>query len=196
MKATRQTPKKTDRFGVPQLYQLKVTLMDTKPPIWRRLLVRGDTTLARLHTILQIAMGWYDSHLHTFTIRGTDYSVPDPEWDPPLADERKATLAGLGLTARSKFRYLYDMGDGWEHEIVVEAVKDAETMRPPRAVCMAGARACPPEDVGGTGGYECFLEAIRDPEHKEHREMLEWVGGEFDPEAFDVAEANKALKGA
>jgi hypothetical protein len=184
-----------DRSAVPQLYQLKVTLMDSKPPIWRRLLVRGDTTLARLHRVIQEAMGWYDGHLHTFEVRGAEYSKANPEWMSPMKDERKATLAGLRLTVRSKFLYTYDMGDGWEHQLVVEAVTDAETKRPRWARCLAGARACPPEDVGGTGGYEYFLEAIRDPKHKEHKEMLEWIGGEFDPEAFSVAEADEALKG-
>ncbi|HTW92241.1 MAG TPA: plasmid pRiA4b ORF-3 family protein [bacterium] len=195
MKTTRQLSKKTDSSARPLLYRLKVTLLDSKPPIWRRLLVRGDTTLGRLHRIVQEAMGWYDGHLHTFTVRGNTYSMPDPEWMEPMRDERKATLVGLRLTPRSRFRYEYDMGDGWEHEILVEAVTEAESSRPRRAVCLDGKRACPPEDVGGTGGYEYFLEAIRDPKHKEHKDMLEWIGREFDPEAFSVAETDEALKG-
>ncbi len=185
---------RTGASARPQLYRLKVTLIDSKPPIWRRLLVRGDTPLAKLHTILQVAMGWYDSHLHTFTVRGNDYAVPDPEWMSPMRDERKVTLAGLKLTPRSRLRYEYDMGDGWEHEILVEAVTEAETARPRRATCLNGKRACPPEDVGGTGGYEYFLEAIRDANHKEHKDMLEWIGREFDPEAFSVAETDEDLK--
>jgi hypothetical protein len=195
MKTTRQPSKKTDTSARPQLYRLKVTLLDSKPPIWRRLLVRGDTTLERLHAILQVAMGWYDGHLHMSTIRGKEYSVPDPEWMSPMLDEGKATLEGLRFTPRSRFLYTYDMGDGWEHEVLVEAVTEAETTRPRWARCLAGARACPPEDVGGTGGYEYFLEAIRDPKHKEHKDMLEWIGREFDPEAFSVAETDEALKG-
>jgi len=193
MRTTRRLSKKTSPAVKLKLYQLKVTLLDAKPPIWRRLVVRGDTTLARLHALLQLAMGWYDCHLHTFTIRGKEYSDPNPEWDPPMRDERKVTLTGLKLTAKSRFRYMYDMGDGWDHEILVEAVTEAETMRPPGAVCLAGARACPPEDVGGSWGYERFLKVIRNPQHQEHAEMLEWVGGGFDPEAFDAKTLNEVL---
>jgi len=191
---TGRTKRKT-ASARPQLYRLKVTLTDSKPPIWRRLLVRGDTTLAKFHTILQVAMGWWDGHLHTFTVRGKEYSKPNAEWYQPMADERKVTLAGLRLTPRSRFRYEYDMGDGWEHEILVEAVTEAETARPRRAVCLDGKRACPPEDVGGTGGYEYFLEAISNPLHIEHKSMVEWIGREFDPEAFSVAETDEELRG-
>jgi hypothetical protein len=90
---------------------------------------------------------------------------------------------------------MYDMGDGWDHEILVKAVAEVEGTRTPRAVCLAGARACPPEDVGGTGGYEHFLEVIRNPTHEEHEEMLKWVGGEFDSGEFDLADTNEALAG-
>ena len=157
-------------------------------------MVRGDTTLAQLHDILQTAMGWYDCHLHTFTVCGKVYSVPDPDWS--VADERKVKLAGLHFGVRNRFRYMYDMGDGWDHEILVKAVAEVEGTRTPRAVCLAGARACPPEDVGGTGGYEHFLEVIRNPTHEEHEKMLKWVGGEFDAEEFDLADTNEALKDA
>ena len=103
------------------LFRLKVTLLHTRPPIWRRLLVRGDTTLAQLHQILQVAMGWYDCHLHTFEVHGITYADPDPEWDPPVSDEGKPGLAELDLAPGSIFTYEYDMGDGWNHEILVEA---------------------------------------------------------------------------
>jgi hypothetical protein len=195
MKTTRQPSKKTNPSARPLLYQLKVTLLDSKPPIWRRLLVRGDTTLARLHAILQTAMGWEDYHVHTFKVRGTTYAVPDPDWDPPVSDEAKPTLTGLGLAPGSRFEYKYDMGDGWMHDIEVEAVEEAETKNPRRAVCLDGKRACPPEDVGGTCRYEYFLKVIRNPKHREHKEMLRWVGGEFDSEAFSVAETDEELKG-
>lgn len=194
MMEDKQRTKKVGSTARPQLYQLKVTLRDVKPPVWRRLLVRGDASLGRLHRILQAAMGWYDCHLHTFTVRGKTYSVPNPEWSIDIRDERKAKLAKLALTPRSRFTYEYDMGDGWEHEILIEAVTDADTARPRWAVCLGGERACPPEDVGGSWGYGNFLEAIRDPKHKEHTEMLEWIGGEFDSESFSVAETDEALK--
>ena len=192
MKTTKPKLRKIESSGVLPLYQLKVTLRDVKPLVWRRLKVRGDTTLARLHAILQAAMGWYNCHLHTFTIRGLDYSLPDPEWD--VQDERKVTLSGLGLSPKDRLCYTYDMGDGWEHDVVIEAVKDAETRRPPRAVCLAGARRCPPEDVGGSYGYQHFRAVMRNPRHEEHEELREWIGGDFNPEAFDVAETNEALE--
>jgi len=195
MKAARESLKKTEPSTKPRMYRLKVTLLGSRPPIWRRLRVRGDTTLAGLHAILQVAMGWLDSHLHTFEVYGITYADPSPEWEPPVSDECRPTLTGLGLVTGSRFTYEYDMGDGWRHEIVVEAVTDAETARPRRAACIAGRRACPPEDVGGIGGYAYFLEAIRDPKHEEHKDMLEWIGREFDPEAFSVEETDEELRG-
>jgi len=174
-----------------QLYQLKVTLLDTRPPVWRRLLVRGDTTLDLLHEIIQAAMGWYNSHLHTFTVDRVEYSMPNPEWD--VVDERKVTLQALGLGPGRQFQYMYDMGDGWRHEIRVEKLVEAESAHPERAVCLAGRRACPPEDVGGTYGYRLFLRAMANPKHRDHREMVEWIGRDFDPEDFDVEDVNVEL---
>lgn len=174
------------------IYQLKVTLRESKPPIWRRLLVPAGTKLSTLHDILQAAMGWTDSHLHMFRVGKVAYGVPsDDDWIEVL-DEQKATLAQVLPRAKSKMVYEYDFGDGWEHEILVEKVLDTE----PGAtspVCVTGKRACPPEDCGGVWGYEEFLEAIKDPDHPEHDAMLDWVGYDFDPEAFDVDEINDAL---
>jgi tetratricopeptide (TPR) repeat protein len=174
------------------IYQLKVTLRNSKPPIWRRLLVPASTKLSKLHDILQIAMGWTDSHLHMFSVGEVNYGVPsDDDWIEML-DERKATLAQVLPRAKSRMVYEYDFGDSWEHEILVEKVLDAEpnTTYP---VCVKGKRTCPPEDCGGVWGYDDFLEAIKNPAHPEHDAMLEWVGYEFDSEAFDVEEINDAL---
>ena len=174
--------------------QIKVSLQDVEPAIWRRLEVPAEIKLARLHVALQAAMGWQDYHLHAFRIGDIEYGVPSPDYEPmgvPLKDDRRATLRSLVGVGES-FVYEYDFGDGWEHEILVEAVlAPRPRTRYPRVV--DGARACPPEDVGGTPGYEGFLEAVGDPRHTEHDSVLEWVGGSFDPEAFDIDAANREL---
>ncbi|MGB7873061.1 MAG: plasmid pRiA4b ORF-3 family protein [Anaerolineales bacterium] len=176
------------------IYQIKVTLNDSKPPIWRRILVPGNITLYNLHQILQIVMGWEDYHLHMFTIDGQIYSDPeDDEYgDLSIKNETRYWLDQLDLREKSKFSYEYDFGDSWDHTILVEKIVPAEkgTKYP---VCIKGKRACPPEDVGGVWGYDDFLEAIADSNHPEHNEYLEWVGGEFDPEEFDLDEVNQLL---
>jgi len=168
-----------------QIYQLKITLKESRPPIWRRFQVRSDVTLAKLHRIIQEVMGWFDGHLHQFIVGRIYYGVPDPDDLSETRDERKVRLDQILSVPGRKIVYEYDFGDGWEHEIVLEKIlsPDPKT-RYPR--CLDGARACPPEDCGGIYGYADFLEAIRNPEHEEHEEMLEWIGGEFDPEHFDA----------
>jgi len=176
-----------------KIYQLKITLRDMRPSIWRRVQVRSDVTLAKLHRIVQTAMGWYDSHLHQFIVGDTYYGVPSIDDLSEVEDERKKRLGQLLSKPQRRITYEYDFGDGWEHEILLEKILPPEPgVRYPR--CIGGARACPPEDCGGTGGYENFLAAIRDPGHEEHEEMLEWIGGEFDPEEFDLDEFDIALR--
>lgn len=176
------------------VYQLKITLRDSTPPIWRRVQVRGNTSLSRLHAIIQIAMGWTDSHLHEFVIRDARYGMADMEWDPleRPRDERRVRLGQLVTRENDRFTYEYDFGDGWAHEIVVEKILPPEPDVPyPR--CVAGKRACPPEDVGGLSGYAHFLAAIRNPRHEEHDDLLAWAGGAFDPAAFDAEAVNRYL---
>ena len=176
------------------IYQLKITLQGLRPPIWRRVLVADNTTLEKLHYIIQIAMGWTNSHLHDFTIHGKRYAEPHPDdWEPVL-DERDFTLRDVTPRARSKLVYQYDFGDSWQHDVVVEKNTLPVEPKTKYPVCMAGQYACPPEDVGGTWGYVEFLEAIRNPEHEEHDSYLEWIGGEFDPKAFDLDAVNKELR--
>lgn len=180
----------------PPIYQLKITLLDTKPPIWRRILVRADTSLAQLHDIIQVVMDWDDAHLHLFTVAGQQYSLPyDPTHLAELGakDSRRATLAKLVTGEPFQFTYDYDFGDDWRHHIIVEKIlpPDPKQALP---VCLAGKRACPPEDVGGVWGYEDFLKALKDPDHPEHAMYAEWIGGTFDPDVFDVDAANERLK--
>jgi len=140
-------------------------------------------------------MGWSDSHLHQFIVGRTYYGVPsrDDFLDKDLKDEKKMKLDQVVSRPKQKVIYEYDFGDGWEHEVLLEKISSPEAgVRYPR--CIAGARACPPEDCGGVGGYADFLAAIRDPNHKEHDEYLEWIGGEFDPEKFELDEVDAELR--
>jgi hypothetical protein len=156
-------------------------------------LVRSDTTLAQLHHILQAAVGWADYHLHQFVVGRTYYGVPHPDYSLEVRDERRMRLSEIVPREKLSFRCEYDFGDGWLHNLLVEKVLVPEPGQH-YPVCIKGLRACPPEDVGGIWGYGSFLEAVRNPGHPEHEDMLEWVGGEFDPEAFDLDEANEALR--
>ena len=185
------------KIWLPQeIYQLKVTLRYTKPPIWRRLLVPAGLTLEVLHDVLQLAMGWTDSHLHEFRVGQKRYGIPDPEDQlmglPPVGDERRAHLFMILGKIGAKAGYTYDFGDNWEHAIVVEKVL------PPEAgvaypICVGGKLRCPPEDCGSIPGYYHLLEVIHDPTHEEHEEMMDWLGGEYDPDAFSVDEVNQRL---
>lgn len=192
---TKHQPAAQER-GTPTdlVYQLKVTLKGSHPPIWRRLQVRGDIPLSRLHRVLQIAMGWTDSHMHQFRVGARYYGVPDREFgDSETLDERRFQLIQIAQTDKARFIYEYDFGDSWEHDIAIEKIfkPDGALQHP---MCLAGKRACPPEDVGGVWGYERFLQVIQDPDDPEHEDLLEWIGGEFDPEAFDLEGVNALLK--
>jgi hypothetical protein len=176
------------------VFQLKVTLLDTKPPIWRRVLVDGGSTLDHLHEVIQAAFGWWNYHLHEFEVGRTRYGVPDPDedWGEPPRDERRTRLDAIA-GGGSSFRYTYDFGDGWDHKIVVEKVLPADAAITVPA-CLDGRRACPPEDCGGTWGYRELLEILANPAHPEHHERREWLDRPFDPEAFDPSEFEDNLR--
>jgi len=177
----------------PNIYQLKITLRDTRPPIWRRLQVRSDVTLFKFHGILQSVMGWMDGHLHQFVAKNRVYGTVDLEL-PERENEKKVLLSQVLRKPKDSLVYEYDFGDGWEHAVVLEQVLEAAPGgKYPYVV--TGKRACPPEDCGGTGGYGHLLEVLADPKHAEHTDMVEWVGGSFDPEAFDVGEINRGFHG-
>jgi hypothetical protein len=179
--------------------QLRIRLEGIDPPIWRWVLVPGGAKLSRLHDIFQAAMGWTNSHLHSFTIDGKRYGTQyddDPEEDDDPNEELDETeytvLIVLGGVLR-RFHYDYDFGDSWTHEVVVEDFSWSPSVLKHR-VCLDGSGACPPEDVGGTARYREFLEALADPRHEAHDRYLAWVGEKFDPAVFNVGAANAALQ--
>lgn len=176
------------------VYRLKVTLRNSKPPIWRRFLVPASITLKRLHDSLQIVMGWTDSHLHQFTAHGVLYGPADPELDLEQENEGRTKLVQVLRLPKDRLLYEYDFGDGWDHDVVLEEVYESAPYEY-YPVVLAGRRACPPEDVGGIHGYERFLQVLADPSNPEHADMLEWIGRVFDPEEFDVDEVNQDIHG-
>ena len=179
----------------PEIYQLKVTLLGTKPPIWRRLLVPADMTFAQLQQVLHNAMGWEGGHMHEFSAGERRIGWLNPEARvmrmPPLEDERVVRLCGVLGRVGSKAIYTYDFGDNWEHSIVLEKrlPVDPNIAYP---VCTDGQLACPPEDCGGIPGYYDLVDALSDPSHERHEEMLEWIG-EYDTQAFSVENVNTML---
>jgi hypothetical protein len=192
-KALMERRQAIDKSGA--IYQFKVTLTDSNPPIWRRIQV-PDMTLGELHEVLQVVMDREDYHLHQFIVRGESYGPLDPEdafWDMEKHDEEAISISQVARMGRkTRFTYEYDFGDSWKHEMVLESTSEpVPKVKYPR--CVEGERACPPEDVGGIWGYAEFLEAITDAKHESHGDMLEWVGEEFDPEKFSMDEVNKEL---
>jgi hypothetical protein len=187
----------TKKMRAPQdIYQIKVTLLGTSPPIWRRLLVPADLTLEQLHDVLQLAMGWEDCHMHDFRIGHQRFGKPDPNDRlmglPAVGNERTVRLSSVLGKVGAKAVYTYDFGDSWEHAIAVEK------MLPPQPglaypVCIEGKRHGPPEDCGGIPGFYNLLEAVTDSAHDQHEELCDWLGGDFDPEAFSVDEVNRRL---
>lgn len=181
-----------------QVYQFKITLKGIKPPIWRRIQVPETYTFWDLHIAIQDAMGWVDYHLHEFEIvnpsTGEKARIGDPNEESgflgkKILSEQKQKIADWFSMENKVAEYTYDFGDDWKHKIRLEKIlpRDKNIDYP---ICINGKRACPPEDCGGVWGYEEFLEALKDPKHEEHKEMLEWIGGEFDPEDFDVDEVS------
>lgn len=175
------------------MFTLKITLDGTKPAVWRTIRVREDLSLMQLHDRIQGAMGWCDSHLHLFKIGGVEY-VDHSLWDDHglLADENGVTLRSAKLKVGDTFSYVYDMGDDWSHTVTVV---ERTSVPPDRAGSWVvdGAMACPPEDVGGVGGYEEFLLAMMDPDHDEHKTYRTWCGMDFDPTLFDLRAARRIL---
>jgi Plasmid pRiA4b ORF-3-like protein len=176
-----------------ELLQLHIELKGIKPSIWRSVCVPDWITLKQLHQVLQIAFGWQDCHLYEFDILGRRYIDYDDEYsvDTPPAKASKARL-GLCLLGKKSFTYVYDFGDYWVHKITVKkSIPMIDGDASP--FCLDGKRACPPEDVGGVGGYEDMLVALSDPEHEEHDSINAWLGGQFLPDVFDQALVDRQL---
>ncbi len=182
------------------LYVLKIDLMRIRPPIWRRVQAPGSFTLEELHETIQNAMGWDNYHNHSFIIDGRFFSPPsEASMEPDLQeeDESRFTLDELGLEEGKRFRYIYDFGDNWVHQLTVEKILPARNFPEAdrtSAICLAGRRACPPEDCGGAPSYQEIVTALKEPLKKKHRELLAWVG-DFDPERFDLSAVNLRLRG-
>lgn len=181
--------------AAPAMYQLKVVLLGSEPPIWRQLRVPASARLDWLHAVLQVALGWTNSHLHHFLTADARYSDPRMGEDmgfgeDPDRDETKTTLAQIAPAKGDAFGYEYDFGDSWEHEITVEKLLPAKPATATTALCLDGARACPPEDCGGVWGYAELLKTLKNKKHPDHKHMKEWIGGKFDAAAFDVKKTN------
>ena len=194
------TKKPPSTTRAPCLYTLRIELQpdELQPLIWRSLEVDGRISLGKLHHFLQAAFGWTDAHLHEFVIRDRVFALPHPEDaldDRRIEDERKALLNRL-VGAGDSFLYRYDLGDNWQHLVIVETVQEnLDHDSHGGAWVIDGARACPPEDVGGVSGYHQFLETVLADSHSDEAlRLLQWAGGWFDPEQFDRRAANAAIQ--
>jgi hypothetical protein len=175
------------------ILQLKITLHEVKPQVWRRILVPDTISLKVLADTIERAMGWIGYHLHEFEVDGVRYGVPDPDFPSDMRNERGVKLGDFGLEKGSKFKYDYDFGDGWRHTVLVEKLLERQS-KIKYPACIAGRRACPPEDVGGPWGYARFLKAIGDPQHEDHEDMMTWSGQDFDPMFFDLEGTDADLR--
>ncbi|MBX7167659.1 MAG: plasmid pRiA4b ORF-3 family protein [Pirellulales bacterium] len=178
------------------IFQFRVTLLVTRPAVWRRIQV-PDCTLGMLHDYIQAAFGWWNYHLHRFTIDGKEYGPPPPEEFAADFDWQDYTQVKLSQLVpksgkRARWIYEYDFGDGWVHEILFEGFPPADK-KVKYPICLEGDRTCPPEDVGGPYGFEHYLAALANPKHKEHKDYLAWRGP-FDADAFDAKQATREMR--
>ncbi|MCV6638980.1 plasmid pRiA4b ORF-3 family protein [Candidatus Albibeggiatoa sp. nov. NOAA] len=175
-----------------QFLQLKISLKGAKPPIWRRVVVPDALTLFELHQVVIASMGWGGHHLHQFESGGVFYGNPEDDLfgDGDIKEEKQYTLSELLTQEKDKINYQYDFGDSWEHQIILEKILPTVEQHP---VCIKGKRACPPDDVGGIWGYGEFLDILAHPEHADYNDTLDWIGGDFNSELFDLNKANEAL---
>ena len=174
------------------IYQMMIVLDGIKPPIWRRFLVASDIKLSKIHRVLQIVMGWENSHMHEFRAGKVSFGEPSPDYLGKMLDAKKVELRKVAQNEKERFKYIYDFGDGWEHDLIVEKILAPETGTD-YPVCLAGERACPPEDCGGIGGYAMLLTALSGPKTADERDLVEWAG-DFDPDQFDLDAINSRLK--
>jgi len=177
-----------------RIYTLKVTLLESTRPIWRRIHVSEHVTLGDLHYALQITMGWENAHLHEFHIGRKQYGmdIEDPYREESINNEDEYKLREVIKRKGQEFDYIYDFGDHWQHQVIVEAVSQPEpdVLYP---ICLGGERRCPPEDCGGMMGYDNLLAILKDPTHDEYESYREWLPEGFDPDRFDIEEVNASL---
>jgi hypothetical protein len=174
------------------IYRLKVILLDVRPQVWRRIQLPGATSLDKLHLILQQVLGWNDCHEHQFVMEDKRFGEIDPDLDDDTVDESTVLLCDILLEPKDELIYEYDFGDGWEHRVMLETTLPIEgaSLVP---VCLAGARACPPEDVGGPPGYRRMLRVLANPQHSEYRDYCNFIDADFDAEEFDIEDVNDRL---
>ncbi len=180
-----------------KIYQIKIALKESKPKIWRRLLVPSDLLLSHFHEVIQVTMGWTNSHLHQFIKNKTYYTekmIGDDLWDEMgNIDYSGMKISDLLKKEKDKIIYEYDFGDSWKHDITLEKIEESE-INDYRPICLTGKNNCPPEDCGGIWGYNDMLEILKQPDHEEYEEYVEWLGEEYDPKYFDKNEINKIFK--
>jgi len=174
-----------------EVYAIKVTLLGTSPPVWRRILVPREITLRNLHRTLQTVMGWTNAHLHQFVLRTQRFSDPRSRVGTKVANENGTKLGELIWAVGAKLLYEYDFGDGWQHELLLEEVLLGDESF--QQLCVAGQRCCPPEDCGGPEGFAELLQALQDADHPRHDEVCEWLG-DFVPEFFSANDINRRLR--
>jgi hypothetical protein len=180
-----------DRLSFPPVYELEISLLGIKPPIWRAFVVQGNTNLYQLHKIIQVVMGWDNSHCHDFRFGKIHYGEPDPSLGDSVRDETKFTLAEVSPKKGTKFYYEYDFGDCWEHEIKAKKIETGKECKHPQ--CLDGARNCPPEDIGGVWQYVEVLESIKNSTPEKINHIRHVIDEDFDPEAFNIERINKLL---
>jgi hypothetical protein len=180
-------------MSVSPVYELKIVLEGSSPPIWRRLQVPGLATFEELHYAIQVGMGWDDQHLHRFQVGSKRIGVPESSRVGSTTDERLTRLYRVMTREGDSLTYEYDFGDGWRHAITLERIHRPQS-EVSSIVCLNGARACPPEDSGGIWGYQDFLDAFRDSNHPHHERAVEWLGDDYDSEAFDCDRVNSILR--
>ncbi len=177
-------------------YQVKITLQDSRPPIWRKLLVHSNISLSGFHAVIQSSMGWQNSHLHQFEKDKAFYGIPDDEFTGgtgiAIKDESAYKLSNLLKKEKDWLDYEYDFGDGWRHKVILEKILPYD-LSVKIAKCVTGKMTCPPEDCGGIWRYQDLLEIIKDPSHPEYNETFDWLGEDFDPDYFNLEKVNEML---
>jgi hypothetical protein len=182
-------------------FQFRIQLKNVqKPPVWRKVIVPESFTFEQFHLVIQEAFGWGNYHLYQFSPSGYGsepvIAVPsEDDWEKPSKNASKTKLSSVFKAENQKYTYIYDFGDDWEHSILLEKKLPEKALK---ATCLTGKGACPPEDCGGSDGYERLKEILKDPSHKEYEEMKEWIGIEdindrFHPDEFDLDYINEVL---